>query len=599
MNRFFVLPAFLSLAIQFQANAVGFTVRGGGDEVGLEFQSVFNVAMSIVENNNDLNKYFDFKKLQNLSVELAVVEQELVVEVSPGIFQNSVAANYPTIKLIEINRAKWSGLSEIALKQGLALHEMLSLIGVEKTGTYPISSKYVAKFGVSNSKFLASLGWATSAPILEQYELSSISVVCSTQNCNTGHTFPNDYQVSPDGTRILESRFLKAGLAHWKLFTIAGRQLLEFVGYSVPYWEVFLKNGLFLGTTNGVLGTYDRNGVLVTTLVGTDVNDIKWTRLSPSKDRLIVASKDSWQLWGLESAQVTLLYSSKIKLMGVTFDTNTENFISSEANEGITLRDGSGATLKKLGKVYDLGFAPKGGSSFYQDLSTNQMTVLGVDGAVVSAPITGVTFIKQLLFPLLPGADNSWMTIDSKGQLKKWSKDGQLLQSYPNLDLYNAELSTDGLMLVSDSHKLEIVNTETGQSFPLKLPAEDSLKRQYSIQKFVFNDLVLTAHNFSGQSSAIYAWDTSGKLIRTFFEGSGFDSGSVKILKVDAINRRILVKIGNNQLAIWSLDLDKQIFSFDIKMRQLVSVEFTGRGLMLVTSDISNKVQIERWEPLP
>jgi len=51
---------------------------------------------------------------------------------------------------ILVNRLRWKAISDKRVKAGIVLHEILSLAGLEETGFYPISSRYVIALGASS-----------------------------------------------------------------------------------------------------------------------------------------------------------------------------------------------------------------------------------------------------------------------------------------------------------------------------------------------------------------------------------------------------------------------------------------------------------------
>jgi hypothetical protein len=79
-----------------------------------------------------------------------VITVDTKLEVSEnGVKQSSVAENFPERKLILINRSRWSEIKNERVKEGIALHEFASLKGLESTGRYSESAKYLAIFGLS------------------------------------------------------------------------------------------------------------------------------------------------------------------------------------------------------------------------------------------------------------------------------------------------------------------------------------------------------------------------------------------------------------------------------------------------------------------
>lgn len=130
-------------------NAHAWKETGGGDEVALDFQRAFASAVSAVKAGKVKGK-FTAEELQQTAKDsrVLVVEEQLVVTLE-GIVQNSIAVNEPAKSLIRINRSRWNGLKDDRLKEAVALHEVLSLRGIERTGSYEYSARYLEAHGLS------------------------------------------------------------------------------------------------------------------------------------------------------------------------------------------------------------------------------------------------------------------------------------------------------------------------------------------------------------------------------------------------------------------------------------------------------------------
>lgn len=125
---------------QLQRMGGGVVDGGGGDEVGIAFQAEAARAILRLRAHVSLN---DFRKLKNTvdTVSYIVIDQNLSVLSGFGQLQNSVAVNVPEENTIYIQRGRWNAIKESNERQALVAHELLSLIGLEKTGDYRISSK--------------------------------------------------------------------------------------------------------------------------------------------------------------------------------------------------------------------------------------------------------------------------------------------------------------------------------------------------------------------------------------------------------------------------------------------------------------------------
>lgn len=135
----------------FDLQLMGGSDASGGDEVALEFQRSFSVAINkLSKQKSELFKTISISKLFEKASEAKVVIVDDVLDVKlKDIIQNSVATNTKSTNTILITRSRWNSIKQEWLKEGIALHEILSLAGVEQTGYYPISSRYVALYGGS------------------------------------------------------------------------------------------------------------------------------------------------------------------------------------------------------------------------------------------------------------------------------------------------------------------------------------------------------------------------------------------------------------------------------------------------------------------
>jgi hypothetical protein len=159
----------------------GSVIRGnegayGGDEVGLEFKSLAILGFEeIRRDHDDLVKYFspmDALKMVDAAQVLAV-DDNLQLEVN-GVLQQVVMVNFPKEKKILINLKRWKATGSKKVKQALAIHEILSLMHIEKTGFYPVSSRF---FGVGPELLnLGSCNFARSTEALNGVITSDIEV---------------------------------------------------------------------------------------------------------------------------------------------------------------------------------------------------------------------------------------------------------------------------------------------------------------------------------------------------------------------------------------------------------------------------------------
>ncbi|OFZ29255.1 MAG: hypothetical protein A2622_07495 [Bdellovibrionales bacterium RIFCSPHIGHO2_01_FULL_40_29] len=133
----------------------GGVAGGGGDEVGVDFEMSLYSGLKRLEftdpNSFIKMNYLGLNKLLK-KVKFIVVEDDLKVIATKDTLQNSVAVNDRKTKVIYIQRARWAAITDTNLKEGIAIHEIASLLGIERTGAYKISAKYIAEAGFPFNK---------------------------------------------------------------------------------------------------------------------------------------------------------------------------------------------------------------------------------------------------------------------------------------------------------------------------------------------------------------------------------------------------------------------------------------------------------------
>lgn len=127
---------------------------GGGTDVGIEFRSALQTALiNLTKINPQVSQSLKRKKIEPK----IIVVQEILKVVNDRDVQICVATNEPGTGTIRINRASWSQIKNIHAKEGLALHEYLSLLGLERTGNYAISGPYFSRYGLIASDAVKAL----------------------------------------------------------------------------------------------------------------------------------------------------------------------------------------------------------------------------------------------------------------------------------------------------------------------------------------------------------------------------------------------------------------------------------------------------------
>jgi hypothetical protein len=143
-------------------DAFAWKETGGGDEVALEFRQAFAASLRTIKEGRIRGKFSvgDLERAVE-KANLVVVDEPLTVRFQ-DLTQESVAVNEPANWLIKINRGRWNSLKSAKLQEAIALHEVLSLIGIERTGYYEVSARYLEEAGLS--------GWLVSGHGEERVE---------------------------------------------------------------------------------------------------------------------------------------------------------------------------------------------------------------------------------------------------------------------------------------------------------------------------------------------------------------------------------------------------------------------------------------------
>lgn len=115
---------------------------GGGDSTGMSFKQSFSTAMKTLLRAHALSP-FDYNRILSYadSVRVISTDETLNAEANES-YQSSVALNDRAKNLITVNRAGWKAITDPRVREAIALHEVLSVIGIESTGIYTYSGKY-------------------------------------------------------------------------------------------------------------------------------------------------------------------------------------------------------------------------------------------------------------------------------------------------------------------------------------------------------------------------------------------------------------------------------------------------------------------------
>lgn len=121
----------------------------GGNEIALDFLNSAKRVLSIY--GGELKT---FPQLKGINLGKILEETNVLVSSTPlsvkfsGIKQEVTAVNFKNPFTILVNEKRWLAIKKDAIKEALALHELLGLVEIEKTGVYFISKNYLAKNGI-------------------------------------------------------------------------------------------------------------------------------------------------------------------------------------------------------------------------------------------------------------------------------------------------------------------------------------------------------------------------------------------------------------------------------------------------------------------
>jgi len=211
-------------------NAMGTKDGGGGSDVGLDFKSAIDEAVQDLQRffpsiYQDLLKQGLTKKIDNA---LLIVVDEALNVVVQELVQNSVAFFIPELQIILINGEKWKRLASLPnknLKKSTALHEILGLLGIEKTGKYPISSKFLTGMNrITSQRTLADIGVIPKA----------------TYNCSS--SADNMIGIGIEYQIILEQGASKVILSHYHLGEHSKRPIHYEVGRTYANQPAFVTS---------------------------------------------------------------------------------------------------------------------------------------------------------------------------------------------------------------------------------------------------------------------------------------------------------------------------------------------------------------------
>jgi len=150
----------------------GVTVRGGGDDAALEFTTAFASGLT------DLAKFApELSSLVNAEATRAALARTVIfVEddetVNDRRAPEAVAFTDVAENRIFLNRARWQAVAHSRLREAIALHEVLTLSGVENEARFTVSAGYLAKFNLPNAPLVFQSGQFARPADGERFEIT-------------------------------------------------------------------------------------------------------------------------------------------------------------------------------------------------------------------------------------------------------------------------------------------------------------------------------------------------------------------------------------------------------------------------------------------
>lgn len=141
---------FLAALLIAQTAFADWYVGNGGNPDALDFLKNAQTAIAAVQSDP-----IRYPQVENLDLDILLDDSQLLVSESPlyinedNVRQEVAAINFRNPNTIVLARDLWRSIQDPSIKKALALHEVLGLAGVEDTGQYFVSEKYLASLGVN------------------------------------------------------------------------------------------------------------------------------------------------------------------------------------------------------------------------------------------------------------------------------------------------------------------------------------------------------------------------------------------------------------------------------------------------------------------
>jgi hypothetical protein len=196
MKRLISFGLLLSSLLAPRAGTAGgeWHVGNSGNPTALDFAKSAQAAIQVVDADP-----LDYPGVQNSNLENILENAHILVSEIPyyvnqdGVQQRAAAVNYQDSDLIVIDQELWSEIGDLSIKKALALHEVLGLAGLEQTGDYPISEKYLASLGVKCTQELCAPEETEGNPLLGSSAQSAFAGTPSVQGAQDPYAGFNPY----------------------------------------------------------------------------------------------------------------------------------------------------------------------------------------------------------------------------------------------------------------------------------------------------------------------------------------------------------------------------------------------------------------------
>jgi hypothetical protein len=174
-----LFAALFFVFVAAQSNAMAGRMSHGGDPLALEFTQAANSALAVLEASPAT-----FPEIVGAHLDTVIAKAKVLISDAPltveenGVTQESVAVNYPSTQTVVINRSRWEAIATYDVKSAVALHEILGLKGIESTGVYTISQRYLQVTGTAcDTGVCANLISASTFNVLSPGNTSNLSGV--------------------------------------------------------------------------------------------------------------------------------------------------------------------------------------------------------------------------------------------------------------------------------------------------------------------------------------------------------------------------------------------------------------------------------------